>query len=189
MRVIVGLGNVGKDYENTRHNIGFMVLDAYARKKGLEIAKKEQHGLTASFFENGKKVMLVKPTTYMNNSGLCVSGLLDYYDIELEDLLVIYDDIDLSFGDIRIRKNGGSGTHNGMRSIISSLASKDFARIRMGIGCPKEGFDLVHFVLGQFSKDQQPGVVDAITEAVRGIDIWLNQGVDAAMNQINRRPK
>ncbi|WKY47346.1 aminoacyl-tRNA hydrolase [Eubacteriaceae bacterium ES3] len=189
MQIIVGLGNIGKDYEDTRHNIGFMVVEAYARKKGLEISKKEQHGLTVSFFENGQKVMLVKPTTYMNNSGLCVAGLLDYYDAEPEDLLVVYDDIDLSFGDIRIRKNGGPGTHNGMRSIISGLGSRDFARVRMGIGGPKEGLDLVHFVLGKFAKEEQPKVAEAVTEAVRGIEIWLEEGIDAAMNKINCRKK
>lgn len=187
--MIVGLGNIGRDYEHTRHNIGFMVVDAYARKKGLEISKKEQHGLTASFFENGQKVMLVKPATYMNNSGLCVSGLLDYYGVALEDLMVIYDDIDLTFGDIRIRKNGGPGTHNGMRSIISGLGSKDFARLRMGIGAPRQDQNLVHFVLGDFTKEEGPKVEETVKEAVRGIDLWLEDGVEAAMNQINRRQK
>ncbi len=189
MKIIVGLGNIGKDYQQTRHNIGFEVIDAYAKLKSLEISKKEQNGLSGSFFYKGEKILLVKPTTFMNNSGLCVSKFVKYYDLSLDQLLVITDDIDLPLGDVRIRKKGGPGTHNGMRSIIQGLASGNFPRIRMGIGSPGSSNKLVHFVLGKFSKKEWLIMEEAIKQAVTGIDVFLDQGIDKAMNCINGQKK
>lgn len=189
MHLIVGLGNIGKEYDGTRHNIGFETLDYLSDKKGIPIKKKEQNGVTGVYREFGQKIMLAKPTTYMNNSGLCVAGLMNFYDIPLENLLVIYDDIDLATGDVRIRQRGSAGTHNGMRSIIQHLGSPEFARIRIGIGRPKIGSELVHFVLGRFPKSEFPVMENAVMDAVKGVDYFVKDGVDLAMNRINVRKK
>ena len=189
MYLIVGLGNIGKEYDGTRHNIGFEVIDYLSAKKGITVKKKEQNGLTGVYHEFGEKILLAKPTTYMNNSGLCVAGLVNFYQVPPENLLVIYDDIDLATGDVRIRQRGSAGTHNGMRSIIQHLGSQDFPRIRIGTGRPKEGADLVNFVLGRFAKSELPLMENAVTEAARGIDYFVKDGVDLAMNQVNIRKK
>ena len=189
MYLIVGLGNIGKEYDGTRHNIGFEVIDYLSAKKGITVKKKEQNGLTGVYHEFGEKILLAKPTTYMNNSGLCVAGLVNFYQVPPENLLVIYDDIDLATGSVRIRQRGSAGTHNGMRSIIQHLGSQDFPRIRIGTGRPKEGADLVHFVLGRFAKSELPLMENAVTEAARGIDFFVKDGVDLAMNQVNIRKK
>lgn len=189
MYLIVGLGNIGKEYDGTRHNIGFEVIDYLSAKKGITVKKKEQNGLTGVYHEFGEKILLAKPTTYMNNSGLCVAGLVNFYQVPPENLLVIYDDIDLATGAVRIRQRGSAGTHNGMRSIIQHLGSQDFPRIRIGTGRPKEGADLVHFVLGRFAKSELPLMENAVTEAARGIDFFVKDGVDLAMNQVNIRKK
>lgn len=189
MYLIVGLGNIGKEYDGTRHNIGFEVIDYLSEKKGIAVKKKEQNGVTGVYHEFGEKVMLAKPTTFMNNSGHCVSGLMNFYQLPIENLLVIYDDIDLAAGAVRIRQRGSAGTHNGMRSIIQHLGSPDFSRIRIGIGRPKIGFELVHFVLGHFPKSEFPAMENAVTEAVKGIDYFIKDGIDLAMNRINVRKK
>lgn len=189
MHLIVGLGNIGKEYDGTRHNIGFETLDYLSDKKGITITKKEQHGVTGVYREEGQKIMLAKPTTYMNNSGLCVAGLMNFYDIPLENLLVIYDDIDLATGDVRVRQRGSAGTHNGMRSIIQHLGNSDFSRIRIGIGRPRLGSELVHYVLGRFPKSEFSAMENAVMEAVKGVDIFVKDGVDLAMNRINVRKK
>ncbi|MBC3795925.1 aminoacyl-tRNA hydrolase [Acetobacterium tundrae] len=189
MYLIAGLGNIGKEYDGTRHNIGFEVIDYLSEKKGILVKKKEQNGLTGVYREFGEKILLAKPTTFMNNSGLCIAGLVNFYQVPLENLLIIYDDIDLAIGDVRIRQRGSAGTHNGMRSIIQSLGSQDFPRIRIGTGRPKEGADLVHFVLGHFAKSEIPLMESAVLEAVKGIDYFVKDGVDLAMNQVNVRRK
>jgi PTH1 family peptidyl-tRNA hydrolase len=189
MYLIVGLGNIGKEYEGTRHNIGFEAVDYLSREKSIEVKKKEFQGYTGVYHEFGEKIMLAKPTTFMNNSGLCVAGLMNYYQIPLEKLLIIYDDIDLSPGDVRIRQRGSAGTHNGMRSIIQHLGSPEFSRIRIGIGKPKLGFELVHFVLGHFAKTEIPFMKNAVMEAAKGVDYFVESGVDLAMNRINVRRK
>jgi len=187
--VVVGLGNPGKEYAATRHNIGFETLDYLSDKKGITIKKKEQNGVTGVYREEGHKIMLAKPTTYMNNSGLCVAGLMNFYDIPIENLLVIYDDIDLATGDVRIRQRGSAGTHNGMRSIIQHLGNPEFSRIRIGIGRPRLGSELVHYVLGRFPKSEFPAMENAVIEAAKGVDIFVKDGVDLAMNRINVRKK
>lgn len=189
MYLIVGLGNIGSKYDMTRHNIGFEAIDAISEKKGITVKKKEQNAVTGVYREFGHKVMLAKPTTFMNNSGLCVSGLVNFYEVSLENLLIIYDDIDLAPGDVRIRQHGSGGTHNGMRSIIQSLGSPNFPRIRMGIGKPKEGFDLVNYVLGRFAKSEEALMENAVMEVAKGVDIFVKDGVNLAMNCINVRRK
>jgi len=189
MYLIAGLGNIGKEYDGTRHNIGFEVIDYLSEKKGITVKKKEQNGLTGVYREFGEKILLAKPTTFMNNSGLCIAGLVNFYQVPLENLFIIYDDIDLVIGDVRIRQRGSAGTHNGMRSIIQSLGSQDFPRIRIGTGRPKEGADLIRFVLGHFAKSEIPLMESAVMEAVKGIDYFVKDGVDRAMNQVNVRRK
>lgn len=189
MYLIVGLGNIGKEYDGTRHNIGFETIDYVSEKKGIAVKKKEQNGLTGVYREFGQKIMLAKPTTFMNNSGLCVAGLMNFYDIPIENLIVIYDDIDLPAGAVRIRKRGSAGTHNGMRSLIQHLGSPEFPRIRIGIGRPEKGSELVHFVLGRFVKSQFPIMEKAVIDAVDGIDYFIKDGIDLAMNRINGRNK
>lgn len=187
MHLIVGLGNIGSKYEHTRHNIGFDTIDYLSHKKGLTVQKKEKNGFTGVYRENGRKIILAKPTTYMNNSGLCVAGLVNFYDIPLENMMVIYDDIDLSIGDVRIRQRGSAGTHNGMRSIIQSLGSQNFPRIRIGVGKPNSGFDLANYVLGHFNKSDEKIMENAIIDASKGVEYYLESGIDTAMNQINVR--
>lgn len=189
MYLVVGLGNIGKEYEVTRHNIGFETVDHLAEKKGISIRKKEQNGVTGVYREYGQKIMLAKPTTYMNNSGFCVAGLLNFYDIPLEKLLIIYDDIDLAVGDVRIRQRGSAGTHNGMRSIIQNIGSEDFSRIRIGVGKPQPGFDLANYVLGRFPKSDYETMQNAVEAGIKGIDFFVKDGIDIAMNRINVRKK
>ena len=189
MRLFVGLGNPGAKHANNRHNIGFMAVDEIARRHGFAPWRRRFQGETSEGTLDHEKVVLLKPTTYMNNSGLCVAGLMNFYDIPLENLLVIYDDIDLATGDVRIRQRGSAGTHNGMRSIIQHLGNPEFSRIRIGIGRPRLGSELVHYVLGRFPKSEFPAMEMAVIEAVKGVDIFVKDGVDLAMNRINVRKK
>jgi PTH1 family peptidyl-tRNA hydrolase len=187
MYLIIGLGNPGLRYAATRHNVGFMAVEAMAAAKGLRIEKSEREGLTADFFHNGEKVKLVKPQTYMNASGRCVRQLVDYYDVPLSQVLVIYDDIDLALGNLRIRKKGGAGTHNGMRSIVTELGSGDFPRIRFGTGMVPPQWDLADFVLAKMDPDTAAAVDEMCREAVAAAEAYLNRGIDYAMNQFNHR--
>lgn len=176
MKIIVGLGNIGKEYEKTRHNCGFMVLDEFSKqlqKEGIEITWKEEKKLKAiiSKLNYGKeKVLLVKPTTLMNLSGECIREILNFYKEPLENLIVIYDDIDLPLGTIRIREKGSAGTHNGMRSTIQALGSENFKRIRLGIESrgetsPKQQ-ELHDFVLSNFKKEELPILRKAEEEVI-----------------------
>ncbi len=189
MILIIGLGNPGIEYARTRHNVGFLAIDAIAKEKHVQLTKNEHHGLTGTFFENGQKVMLVKPQTYMNLSGRCVRELADYYDVPLEDILVIYDDIDLELGQLRIRKKGSAGTHNGMRSILEELGDGGFPRVRMGIGKKPAHWDLADFVLAKIDDDAMESVEDMCAKVAQGVDFYLKQDIDVAMNRINRKPK
>lgn len=187
MYLIVGLGNPGREYALTRHNIGFETIDYLARKKQVAIIKEEHHGISGSFFENGEKVTLVKPMTYMNNSGECVAAFADYYDIPLDKILVIYDDIDLDAGRIRIRKKGSAGTHNGMRSILYHLQDENFPRIRIGIGKKPPQWDLADYVLSKFQPDEIETMQHAVIQAAEAIELFIKEDIDTAMNRLNRK--
>lgn len=189
MYLIVGLGNIGREYDGSRHNIGFEAIDYISEQKEIAVKKKEKNGVTGVYHQFGKKIMLAKPATYMNNSGLCVAGLVHFYKIAMENLLVIYDDIDLDVGALRIRQKGSAGTHNGMRSIVEHLGSPSFSRIRIGIGKPVEGFDLAQYVLGHFPKSEFPVLEEAVMDAAKGIDHFVKDGIDVAMNRINCRKR
>ena len=155
MYIIVGLGNPGDKYEKTRHNVGFNVIDLLAKEYSIDVSKLKHKALIGEGRVGTEKVILVKPMTYMNLSGESVVDICNYYNVDLENVIVIYDDIDLDVGKIRIRKKGSGGTHNGMRSIIKCLGSNEFPRVRVGISKPKNGQDLADFVLSRFAKEDE----------------------------------
>lgn len=167
MKCIIGLGNIGKEYENTRHNAGFIALDKLAKKYSIQFDKKKKKCIYGEGIINGEKVSLIKPTTYMNLSGEAVVEMMNWYKIGQEDILVIYDDVDLKLGTVRYRIKGSSGTHNGMRNIIENIKTEEFSRIRIGIE-NREGvpIPLVDYVLGKFSKEELEDVQEKIISQV-----------------------
>lgn len=187
MYIIAGLGNPGKKYENTRHNIGFITLDFLAERHDIKINKIKHKALVGEGRIAGQKVLLVKPQTYMNLSGESLREVMDYYKVDIEDMIVIYDDIDLDAGAVRIRKKGGPGTHNGMKSIVQHLGT-DFPRIRMGIGKDRKG-DLADFVLGGFTKEDREVLEHAVERAALSIECYVDEGIEKAMNKYNIKAK
>lgn len=185
MYFIVGLGNPGLQYENTRHNVGFMTIDYLANKYDIDIRKSKFKSLYGQGEISGHKVMLIKPQTYMNNSGEAVRELINFYKFDIDKLIVIYDDIDIDFGTIRIRKKGSAGSHNGMKSIIYQIQDDQFPRIKVSIGKKPEKWDLANFVLSGFSKEEVKILEDEIRLAVEGIEIILEEDIDKAMNKCN----
>lgn len=187
MYAIIGLGNPGKKYEGTRHNVGYMAIDQMAEIHGVSVEKIKHQALVGQGKIKGEKVILVKPITYMNLSGDAVRAVVDYYKIPIENTLVIYDDIDIPLGKLRIRKEGGSGTHNGMKSIIASLGSKNFPRIRIGIAPEKpiQG-SLADYVLGSFTKKECASLSEPLEATVKALEAIVEKGMDSAMNQYNR---
>jgi PTH1 family peptidyl-tRNA hydrolase len=188
MRLIVGLGNPGAEYERTRHNVGWHVLDAFARKFRIDITRHEKNALTGSGRVAGGSVMVAKPLTYMNLSGDAVKLLINAYLESTDDLLVVYDDIDLPLGRLRIRPNGSAGTHNGMRSIISTINTEKFPRLRVGIGSAEQG-RLRDYVLDAFTAEEQPVVDKAVERAVDALVLFARGDLKRAMNQFNKDPE
>lgn len=188
MKLIVGLGNPGGRYERTRHNAGFMVVDAFARKFRIAIDRHERDAFIGKGQIAGRTVMLAKPQTFMNLSGNAVSKLASAHLESIDDLVVVYDDIDLPVGKLRIRQGGGSGTHNGMRSIVSSLANEKFPRIRFGVKGESYAAarDLADYVLEDFSSAEEPQVDSAIARAVDALAVIARGDLSRAMNQFNR---
>ena len=190
MYVIAGLGNPRREYENTRHNVGFAVIDMLAEKYGIRVDELKHRGLIGKGVIDGEKVLLVKPVTYMNLSGECIREVLQYYRIDGEkDLIVIHDDISLEQGMIRIRKKGSAGGHNGLKNIIAQLGSETFMRIKVGVGGKPEGYDLVDYVLGHFSKEERERMAQAQQDACSAVEAILTDGADEAMNRFNRKGK
>lgn len=190
MYVVAGLGNPTKEYENTRHNVGFSVIDRLAQKHGIPLKEQKHKGLLGRGMIGEKKVILVKPLTYMNLSGECIREVLEYYKVDSpEHLIVICDDINLEPGRIRIRKKGSAGGHNGLKNIIAHLGSDVFVRIRVGIGEKPAGYDLADYVLGHFAGAEKERMEDAQTDACSAVETLLLEGADAAMNRFNRREK
>lgn len=188
MYVIAGLGNPGKKYENTRHNMGFITIDRLAEKHDIKVDKLKFKALVGEGRIAGQKVLLVKPQTYMNLSGESIREVMHFYKLDPEDLIVIYDDIDIELGALRIRKFGSAGTHNGMRSVVYQLQSDRFPRIRVGIGSQKRG-DLVDFVIGGFSKAEVPVLEETVDKAVAAIECIVEEDIDLAMNRFNTKKK
>ncbi len=185
MKLIVGLGNPGPEYERTRHNVGWQVLDAFAKKFRIDLSKHEKSAMTGTGRVAGGSVMIAKPLTYMNLSGDSVRLLVNAYLESTQDLLVVYDDIDLPLARLRIRPNGSSGTHNGMRSIISELQTENFPRLRVGIGSAGEG-KLRDYVLDEFTLEEQPAIDQAIAKAVDALVLFCRDDLRRAMNQYNK---
>lgn len=188
MYIIAGLGNPTKQYENTRHNIGFMAIDALADKYDINMIECKHKSLIGKGMINGTKVILVKPLTYMNLSGEAIRAVSEYYKIdETEELLVIYDDISLDLGQIRIRKKGSAGGHNGLKSIIVNLGHDTFRRIKIGVGGKPEGYDLADYVLGHFNGEEIAVMKDSLERTQRAVNLILEGKVDAAMNEYNTK--
>ncbi len=188
MYIIVGLGNPSKEYENTRHNIGFDTIDAIADKYNINVMELKHRARIGKGYIGGDKVILAKPLTYMNLSGESVRAIIDYYKAEPEtELIVISDDISLPPGQIRVRKRGSAGGLNGLKNIIKHLGSENFQRIRMGVGEKPKDYDLVDWVLGHFNKEDRKAVDEAIGKAVAAVEMMLKDGADAAMNEFNRK--
>ena len=185
MKLIVGLGNPGPQYERTRHNVGWQVIDAFAKKFRVDLSKHEKSAMTGTGRVAGGSVMVAKPLTYMNLSGDSVRLLVNAYLESSADLIVVYDDIDLPLARLRIRPNGSAGTHNGMRSIISELQTENFPRLRVGIGSAGEG-KLRDYVLDEFSAEEQPAIDQAIARAVDALVLFCRGDLKRAMNQYNK---
>jgi len=185
MKLIVGLGNPGAEYERTRHNVGWMVVDAFARKFRIDVTRHEKSAHTGTGRVAGGAVMVAKPLTYMNLSGDAVRLLVNAYVESPEDLIVVYDDIDLPLGRLRLRPSGSSGTHNGMRSIVQTLGTEGFPRLRVGIGA-SDGGKLRDYVLDEFASDEQPVVERAIARAVDALVLFARGDLRRAMNEFNR---
>ncbi len=186
--VIAGLGNPGKDYEKTRHNMGFMTVDILEEKTGIKCTKLKHKALYGTGTYKGNKLMLVKPQTYMNLSGDSLGEIMRYYKVPIENLIVIYDDIDLEQGTLRIRKKGGPGTHNGMKSIVQQLGSGDFPRIRVGIGDRRKG-DLKDYVIGNLGKAEAEELRPLLEKCADAALAITSMGVDTAMNRFNVKNK
>ena len=184
MKLIVGLGNPGKKYDNTRHNMGFMAIDLLSDQANLDVDKEVFHGLMGRGKIYEQDVILFKPTTFMNLSGTAVQEVVHYFKIELEDIVVIYDDMALEPGTIRLRKEGSSGGHKGMQNIIDCLSTEQIKRIRIGIGEPGEN-DNIDYVLSKPLKDEMPVIEEAIANAVRAVKEMLKSDFDRAMNKYN----
>lgn len=186
MYVIAGLGNPDKKYEKTRHNVGFDVIDVIADKYHILLNEKKHRALCGSGYIVGQKVLLVKPQTYMNLSGESIQAILSFYKLDADsDLLVIYDDISLAPGRIRVRAKGSAGGHNGIKNIIAMTGTEGFARIKVGVGEKPAGWDLADYVLGHFSKEERALVEDAFSDAAEAAEMFLMGDLDGAMNRFN----
>ena len=189
MYLIAGLGNPGRKYEKTKHNMGFMVVDEFARRRGAEFSSEKFGALCARADFAGKRVLLIKPQTFMNLSGDAVAAFADYYDVDPSELLVVYDDCEFDMGAIKIRRSGSAGTHNGMRDIVDKLGYTDFPRMRMGIGSRGE-MELYDYVLTPFSREDLDGVIrPAVERACDALECFLSEGTDMMMNRFNTPKK
>lgn len=188
MKAIVGLGNPGDKYSHTRHNAGFDVIDILSQKLNVPIKKLKCRALLGETIIGGEKVALIKPQTFMNLSGLTVSDALSWYKLSPQDMLLIVDDIDLPFGQVRLRGKGGAGTHNGLRHIVQCTGTGDFPRVRVGMGAPPPQWDLADWVLGKFADEEARKIAfDAYMLAAEAALCWAEHGIDLAMNRYNKR--
>lgn len=187
MYIIVGLGNPGKQYEHTRHNVGFEVIDRLAEKHDISMTERKHRAFCGKGLIGGQKVMLVKPQTFMNLSGESVKSAVDFYQIGMDGLIVVYDDVSLSPGQLRIRRAGSAGGHNGIKNIIAQLGTQAFPRVKVGVGEKPERMDLADYVLSHFSKGEWEMMEEAFKEAADAVEVMIADGVDAAMNRFNAK--
>lgn len=187
MYIIVGLGNPGKQYEHTRHNVGFEVIDRLAEKHDILMTERKHRAFCGKGLIGGQKVMLVKPQTFMNLSGESVKSAVEFYQIGMDELIVVYDDVSLSPGQLRIRRAGSAGGHNGIKNIIAQLGTQEFPRVKVGVGEKPERMDLADYVLSHFSKGEWEMMEEAFKEAADAVEVMIADGVDAAMNRFNAK--
>lgn len=186
MFIVVGLGNPGREYARTRHNVGFDVIDVLSEKYHIQLTKNAMHGQIGEGFVGGEKLVLVKPQTFMNLSGQCVTELVSWYKPEMNHLLLVYDDIDLPLGKLRMREKGSAGTHNGMRSVIGLLGRQDFPRLRVGVGKKPEGWELADWVLSHYQTEaDRKTQFDAFLRAADVVDDLMKNGLESAMRMAN----
>lgn len=189
MYIIVGLGNPTREYEGTRHNIGFDVITRIADDNNIAMDFKKHKAICGKGYIEGQKVILAQPQTYMNLSGESVRELVDFYKVNEEELIIIYDDISLDVGQLRIRGKGSAGGHNGIKSIINHLGTQEFPRIKVGVGDKPKGWDLADYVLGHFSKEEEEDVRESIKRASEAVNCMITHGINEAMNQYNKKEK
>lgn len=185
MYLIVGLGNPENEYSHTRHNMGFDTINQIAKNNNIQITKNKFKGLCESTIIQNQKVILLKPQTYMNLSGESVKEVSEFYNLKPEEIIVIYDDIDIEKGHIKIRKKGGAGSHNGMKSVVEELQSTNFARIRVGIGQPEFKSDMINYVIGKVPQEEQKILQQGVEKAAKAVEEILKNGIDIAMNKFN----
>ncbi|WP_282597734.1 aminoacyl-tRNA hydrolase [Bacillus sp. REN3] len=186
MKLFVGLGNPGRQYDKTRHNIGFEVIDELSERWDIPLDLAKHKGIFGIGRTGGEKVILLKPLTYMNLSGESIRAVMDYYDVDIEDLVVIYDDLDMPTGRIRLRQKGGAGGHNGIKSTIAHLGTQEFKRIRVGISRPQNGMAVTDWVLGRFTSEEQAKMAEAVTKAADASESWLSKPFLEVMNTFNQ---
>ena len=185
MLIVVGLGNPGLRYHLTRHNIGFRCVDLVAERWGAKMSDRRAKAVLAQVFKGGQQVVLAKPRTFMNNSGEAVEYLLTRFGALPADLLLVYDDMELPPGKLRIRTSGSGGTHNGIRSVIAALQTEEIPRLRIGIGHPPPGQETIPYVLGRFETDEKEPIAQSVSDAADAVDCLLNENIDEAMNRFN----
>lgn len=184
--LVIGLGNPGSRYDNTKHNVGFETVDLLADKYNIKISKLKHKALYGDGFIENKKVVLAKPQTFMNLSGESVREMIEWYKIPSQNIIIVYDDIDLQLGKIRVRPKGSSGTHNGMRSVLYHIQTEDFPRVRIGIGRPPQGWELADYVLSKFGGEERKIINESITQAAEAVTAILKSGPETAMNRYNK---
>ncbi|KIY23435.1 MULTISPECIES: aminoacyl-tRNA hydrolase [Mesobacillus] len=186
MRLFVGLGNPGRQYEQTRHNIGFEVIDELSKRWNIPLDQAKHKGLYGKGFVGGEKVILLKPLTYMNLSGESIRAMIDYYSIDIEELLLIYDDLDMPAGRIRLRPKGSAGGHNGIKSTIAHTGTQEFKRIRVGISRPTNGMAITDWVLGRFSEEEKELMKEAVLKSADACELWIKKPFLEVMNTFNQ---
>lgn len=187
MKIIVGLGNPGALYQWTRHNIGFLILDQFSNKNFIPISQKGFDSIYGEGLVDSERVILVKPMTFMNRSGISVKKIIDFFYAKLSDLLIIHDDLDLPFGRIRFKRKGGDGGHQGVRSIINELEDENFLRMKVGIGRPPNGIDPTEYVLSRFDEFQKVELGNIIDKASEALKVFILEGLEVAMNRFQRK--
>ncbi len=185
MKLIVGLGNPGISYRRTRHNLGFMVVQSLAEQREMRFRRSQHHTSQARGIMGKEDVLLVRPMTFMNASGTAIAAALKQYGCSLDDMLVVCDDVNLELGRIRLRRSGSAGGHNGLKSVIDRLHTDQFARLRLGVGQPPEGMDMMTYVLGVFRRNEWPTVHEVVAHAIQAVETWVYHGADEAMNRFN----
>lgn len=185
MKLIIGLGNPGKQYEKTRHNVGFDAIDELSNQLNISLDQLKFKGLFGMGFVGTEKILLLKPLTYMNLSGESIRAVMDFYDIDPEDILVIYDDLDLPVGKMRLRQKGSAGGHNGIKSTIAHLGTQEFNRIRIGVDRPQNGMSVSNYVLGKFTADEQPFIEEVVKRSANACKSWFTQPFLQVMNEFN----